>query len=241
MAYRFGLRHPKMRVIFENDENRSTLLAHGGFTEAQTTLIRGMGTDMRAFAPAPARVTPPVVVAFASRLLYDKGVGEFMEAARRFSARRHDVRMLVVGDPDPSNPSSVPQAQIDAWAAEGVADFLGHRADMPEVLSAADVVCLPSYYPEGVPRILIEAAACGRPAITTNTPGCRHVVIDGVTGLLVPPRDVDALVAAIDRLVRDPALRASFGIAARAHAVEHFSREAVIASTLDVFDELFQC
>lgn len=148
--------------------------------------------------------------------------------------------MIVVGEPDPSNPSSIPESQIQSWTDEGIIEYWGRRDDMPAVLAAADIVCLPTYYREGMPRVLIEAAACGRPAITTDMPGCRDIVVDGTTGLLVAPRDVDGLVLAIERLAADPGLRSTLGLAAREHAVRHFPLDAVLASTLAVFDELLQ-
>jgi glycosyltransferase involved in cell wall biosynthesis len=239
-AYRFGLRHPCMRVIFENGDDQSAFVERGWITAQQAVLIRGAGVDMQQFVPRPPTARTSTTVVMASRLLYSKGVAEFVEAARRLKRDAPAVRMILVGEPDPANPRSVPLLQIQHWAGEGAIDFWGRREDMPAVLADADIVCLPTYYPEGVPRVLIEAAACGRPAITTDTPGCRDIVLNGVTGLLIAPRNVDELVRAILRLAADPSLRATFGQAAREHAVRHFSLETVLGSTLEVFDELFQ-
>jgi len=237
---RIGLRQPCMRVIFENDDDCVVYVERGWITTGQSILIRGVGVDMSVFVPKPPVRSSTTTVILASRLIFPKGVAEFVEAARRLKRQGDGVRMIVVGEPDPSNPSSIPESRIRSWTDEGIIEYWGRREDMPAVLAAADIVCLPTYYREGMPRVLIEAAACGRPAITTDMPGCRDIVVDGTTGLLVAPRDVDGLVRAIERLAADPGLRATLGLAAREHAVRHFSLDVVLASTLAVFDELLR-
>ena len=138
---------------------------------------------------------------------------------------------------NPGNPAAVPEATVRAWVAEGTVQWLGHVDDMPALLCGVDVVALPSYR-EGLPKGLIEAAACSLPLVTTDVPGCRHVVTDGVEGLLVPPRDAPALARAIAQLDDDPALRARLGTAARARALAEFDENIVVGRTLEVYREL---
>jgi glycosyltransferase involved in cell wall biosynthesis len=239
-AYSFALRHPNVRFIFQNDDDRDVFLRRRWVRSEAVTMIRGSGVDAERFAPAlrnrsdDRQQIPPTVI-LASRLLYTKGVPEFVEAARRLEGR---ARFVVVGEPDPDNPGSIPLAQLQAWAGEGSVEYWGRREDMHEVLAAADVFCLPTYYREGVPKAVIEAASCGLPVVTTDTPGCRDIVRDGENGLLVPPRDVDALVRALDRLLADPALRRRMGDAGRARVLRDFSLPQVVDATLRIYEEL---
>lgn len=172
-----------------------------------------------------------------ARLLWDKGLAELVAAARQLRDEGRPVRVLLAGTPDPGNPAAVPEATVRGWEAEGLVEWLGHVEDMPALYRSVDLVVLPSYR-EGLPKGLIEAAACGRPLVTTDVPGCREVVTDGVEGLLVPARDAPALAVAIGRLAADPALRARMGAAARAKAVARFDERIVIRETLAVYGEL---
>jgi glycosyltransferase involved in cell wall biosynthesis len=172
-----------------------------------------------------------------ARLLWDKGLAEYVEAARLLRAEGRAVDFLLAGDPDPGNPASVPEATVAAWVREGLVQWLGHVDDMPALFRSVDAVVLPSYR-EGLPKGLIEAAACGLPLVTTDVPGCREVVTHGVDGLLVPVRDAGALAAAIARLQDSRALRASLGQAARARALAEYDERIVIQRTLAVYEEL---
>ncbi len=173
----------------------------------------------------------------AARMLWDKGVGEFVEAARRSRQAGVSARFALVGDPDPGNPASVPEATLRAWQKESVVEQWGQHDDMPAVFHAAHVVCLPSYR-EGLPKVLLEAAACGLPIVTTDAPGCREVVRGGDNGFLVPVRDAPALAVALRRLIENPELRAQMGHRSREIALAEFSSEQVIAETLAVYREL---
>jgi glycosyltransferase involved in cell wall biosynthesis len=179
----------------------------------------------------------PTRVLFAARLLWDKGIGEFVSAARQLRDEGRAVEFLLAGDPDPGNPAAVPEAALQAWVDEGVLQRLGHVEDMPALLATVDMVVLPSYR-EGLPKGLIEAAACALPLVTTDVPGCRDVVSDGVDGLRVPVRDAGALARAIAKLLDDPELAARLGEAARLKALERFDERIVIARTLEVYAEL---
>jgi glycosyltransferase involved in cell wall biosynthesis len=144
---------------------------------------------------------------------------------------------VLVGEPDRENPDLVPVETLNEWEADGIVELWGKRDDMPEVLAAVHLVCLPSVYGEGVPKILLEAAACGRAVVTTDWPGCRDAVRSGETGLLVPPGDSERLQAALERLVTDPELRRTFGRAARRLAEQEFDVKAIVAATLAVYHE----
>jgi glycosyltransferase involved in cell wall biosynthesis len=199
----------------------------------RAVLIRGSGVDVRAFSPSEEPEGVPVVL-LASRLLWDKGVREFVEAARKLRGRGQACRFVLVGVPDKENPEAVPEATLRAWSAEGIVEWWGLRDDMPAVLRQAALVVLPSYR-EGIPKILLEAAAGGRPIVTTDVSGCREVVRDGENGLLVPPRDASSLAEAIATLLRDRSLRERMGRRGREIAVSEFSEEVVIAATLSVY------
>jgi glycosyltransferase involved in cell wall biosynthesis len=176
-------------------------------------------------------------VLLASRLLWDKGVAEYIAAARQLKGEGRAIRFLLAGDPDPGNPAAVPESELHGWVADGTVEWLGHVEDMPALFARTDVVVLPSYR-EGLPKGLIEAAACALPLVTTDVPGCREVVTDGVDGLLVPARDAAALAHAIARLQDDPALARRLGEAARTKALAQFDERVVVAATLAVYREL---
>lgn len=216
LAFRFLLRGHG-RVIVQNPDDLQLLESSGAILKGQATLIRGSGVDLSRFAPSPEPPGTPIIV-FAARLLWDKGVQEFVEAAKNLKKEGIEGRFVIVGAPDDENHAAIPSEQLADWAAEGMIECWGHRTDMAEILAGAILFCLPSYYGEGVPKVLLEAAASGRPLITTDMPGCREVVEDGVNGLLVQPRDIEGLTVAIKRLLSDSALRARMGQASRQRA-----------------------
>ena len=220
-------------VIVQNPDDVHAV-AMLGVAEPRIRLIPGAGVDVQRFSPQPEPQGLPVVI-LASRLLWDKGVGEFVEAARQLRGR---ARFVLVGAPDDGNPASVAEEDIAAWQRQGVIEWWGQRDDMPATLNAAHIVCLPSYYREGLPKVLLEAMASGRPCITTDAPGCRDAVRHDDNGLLVPVRDADALALAIARLLDDPELRRRMGARGRQQAVEEFSQERVIEATLAVYREV---
>ena len=227
------------RLIIQNSDDVAMLSKAGVAAADMIRLVRGSGVDCARFLPpAPdAANRTGFRVVLASRLLWDKGVGEFVEAARKIKADDAAVEFVLAGAPDPGNPASVDEAAARAWQAEGLVTWLGHVDDMPALFAQADVVALPSYR-EGLPKSLIEAAACARPLVTTDVEGCREVVTHEIDGLLVPARDPLALAAAIARLRADPALARRLGEAARAKALTDFDERIVIAKTLAVYDEL---
>lgn len=224
------------KVIVQNPDDRATLVKTGLRGDA-VRVIRGSGVDLERFDVTPEPKGIPVVL-LASRMLWEKGVGQFVDAARTLKQSGVAARFVLVGAPDMENPSAIPETTLQQWRDEGVVEWWGRREDMPAVIHQAHVICLPSYYREGVPKILIEAAASGRPIITTDTPGCREIARHQENGLLIPPRDVAALATAIEQLVQDPKLRQCMGERGRTIAVEEFSIESVVRATLSVYEDL---
>lgn len=226
------------RLILQNPDDVA-LFEHARLVApTHIRLIPGSGVDCDRFYPDPTRVSEARLrVLLPARLLWDKGVAEFVQAARILRAQRLPIEFLLAGEPDPGNPAAVPEADVRGWAIEGLLTWLGHVDDMPALFRAVDVVALPSYR-EGLPKGLIEAGASGCALLTTDVPGCREVVTHGVDGLLVPARNAEALAQAIARLQADLALRTRLGAAARHKALDCFDDRIVISHTLDVYREL---
>ncbi len=223
------------RGIVQNPDDLA-LLAAAGVPRGHLRLIRGAGVDTTLFAPAPA-APPPVTVMLVARMLWAKGVGEFVAAAKRLHSDGVAARFVLVGEPDPANPAAVPDATLRAWQGRDGIEWWGRREDMAAVLRQAHIACLPSYR-EGLPKSLLEAAACGLPIVTSDTPGCREVVQEGDNGLLVPVRDTQALAAALKKLILDADLRRRMGERSRERALAEFSQELVIGQTLALYREL---
>lgn len=238
---RLALGGARARLILQNPDDVSFFERSGLMPSGQLRLIGGSGVDCTQFlAPTPAGepIEPrPLRVVLAARMLWDKGIAEFVAAARLLRAQNRALQFILAGDPDPGNPASIPEKTLLEWKASGLVEWLGHVEDMPGLLAEADIVVLPSYR-EGLSKTLIEAAACERPLITTDVPGCRDVVTDNVTGLLVPARNAEALALAIARLQDDPALARRLGQAARENALLEFDERIVTARTLAVYDEV---
>lgn len=237
---RFALDGRSSRLILQNPDDADLFGSTGLVDVERIRLIPGSGVDCTRFRPARSKrrvEADALKVLLPTRLLWDKGLQEFVDAAQRLLAEGREIRFLVAGTPDPGNPASVPAQVVQRWIDEGAIEWLGHVEDMAGLMTTVDVVALPSYR-EGLPKCLIEGAACGLPLIATNVPGCREVVTDGETGLLIPVRDAEALAAAISRLDDDPALRHRLGAGARARALERFADRVIVDATLDVYREL---
>lgn len=228
-----------VRVILQNPHDRDLLCSNKIVEFDKTVLIRGSGVDTSTFNYIPEPAGDPVVV-LASRLLWEKGVGEFVEAARSLHALGVKARFVIAGDGDSENPSSIGRAQLQAWVDDGSIEWWGKKTDMPAVYATSHIVCLPSYYGEGVPKALIEAASCGRPVVTTDTAGCRDIVRDGENGYLVPVRDSAAIAQALGRLIESKALREEMGLAGRNIVEQDFSLEQVIDETLGLYSDCLQ-
>lgn len=231
--YRAAFRQNRLAVIFQNPDDRDALLSLGVLKASEVRMIRGSGVCLDAY---PFELEPGgrPVIAMVARLLRDKGVFEFVEAARLLRERGVDVDMRLVGSPDPGNPSSVTQQDLQQWEQDGIVTLLGFRTDIAAQYAAANVVCLPSYR-EGLPKSLVEAAACGRAVVTTDVPGCRDAITPGVTGLLVPAKNAWALADAIQQLIEDEALRKAMGKAGRVLAEKAFAIERVVDQHMAIY------
>ncbi len=234
-AVRWLLDRANARLILQNPDDVAAMSA-GTVAPKRIVLIRGSGVDTTAFAPAAEPEGTPVAV-MVSRMLWDKGVGELVAAARLLRQCGVPLGVVLVGSPDPENPASIPERQLRDWDASGDVAWWGERSDVAEIWASCHIAVLPSYR-EGLPKSLLEAAACGRPLVSTDVSGCREVVRDGVTGLLVPPRAAKALAHALERLARDRDLRRRMGAAARDLVVREMSEQVVVAQTMALYRSL---
>ncbi|MDR0234258.1 MAG: glycosyltransferase family 4 protein [Zoogloeaceae bacterium] len=236
--YRVALKHSRICVIFQNRDDAVLVSRLAALKCEKSCLIRGSGVDLAkyAFLPLLPSGELPVVV-LAARLLKSKGVPEFVAAARQLHGRGIKARFVLAGVPDAENPETVSEDFITACVREGVVEHWGYREDMPEVLARSVLVVLPSWR-EGMPKVLLEAAAVGRAVITTNAPGCRDAIVPGVTGLLVPPRDAEALADAMEQLLNDPERLQAMGKAGRELAEREFDVRGVVDRHLEIYRKL---
>lgn len=221
-------------MIFQNPDDRARFMALGLIRSDRARLIRGSGVDVAEFSPSQLPNGKPIVL-FAGRLMWQKGLGVFAEVARQLKEK---ARFVVVGYSESTSPDMVSESQLEAWQSEGILEWWGKRDDMPDVFAQATVVCLPSMYGEGVPKVLIEAGACARPIVTTDTPGCREVVMNDENGYLVPPNEAPALANAIELLVTNRALCERMGQAGRILVEREFALERVVTETFALYEEL---
>lgn len=233
VLYSLALGHRNLKVIFQNPDDRDVLLRFTLLRTDQVELIRGSGVDLELIKATPLPDGTPVVM-LAARLIADKGVHEFIGAARLLRQTGSVARFCLVGTIDPSNPSSLTDAELEAYEADGIIERWGHRADMANVLSEAHIVVLPSYR-EGLPKVLLEAAAAGRAVITTDVPGCRDAIEPSVTGMLVPDHDVESLACTILELLDNPQRSAAMGCSGRALAEREFDIKKVVQKHLQIY------
>jgi glycosyltransferase involved in cell wall biosynthesis len=237
---RIALGGRNCRLILQNSDDRDALVSSAIVDPKHVRLIPGSGVNTKRFAPSMLDKEPHRTrrVLLAARLLWEKGIAEYVAAAKQLKQDGLNVEFLLAGEPDVGNPNSVRAEQVDAWRDEGVIRPLGHIDDMATLLREIDVMTLPSFYREGVPRSLIEAAAAGLPIITTDMPGCRDVVENNVNGFLVPARDSAALAESLRKVLEDPTLAARMGAAGRLKALVEFDEGLVFARTMGVYREL---
>jgi len=238
--YSWSVAAPGVRSIFQNADDLTHLSRRRPMVSAYATLANGSGVNIERFARANGDGGVPgrrLCVLFVGRLIREKGIHEFVQAARLLRDRGSVARFVVCGAPDPGNPSSVSRVELDQWGQEGVVEFAGHVERIEERLRDADVVALPSYR-EGCPRVLIEAAAAGKPSVTCDVAGCRDVVLHGKTGLLVPPGDIGALAGAIQSLLEDGPLREAMGSTAKEHAIARYDERRVVSQVMTLYSEL---
>jgi glycosyltransferase involved in cell wall biosynthesis len=234
LALRLATGSARDWVVVQNPEDRAALMALG-IDPARIALIRGSGVDIHHFGPLPEPDGGAVTVALVSRMLRDKGVLEAAAAIRRLRARGLNIELLLAGPTDPDNANSLTAKQLRSLAGGPGIEWLGAVADVRAVWRRAAIAVLPSSYGEGVPKALLEAAACSRPLIAADVPGCREAIRPGVTGLLVPPHDIDALAETVAALAADPQHRAQMGRAGRQLVERHFADEIVARETLALY------
>lgn len=234
---KIGLSHPNQLLILQNDDDRQKFIRRGLVRPEQIRIIRGSGVDSEQFYPQNDQKREEVQVAFVGRLLWDKGIGEFVDAASKLIERGVKAKFHIYGSQYKNNPESVPDDVLDKWKSDGFVTFHGHREKIEEQLSQIDIVCLPSYR-EGLPKALLEAASAGLPIVTTDTPGCREVVDDGVNGFLVPPQNTTLLAERLRELIENPDLRSQFGKAGRKKVLNEFTIDKVVEETMTIYRSL---
>jgi len=235
MGLRVAVRFSRSVVVCQNVEDRDVLTQKGIVSSDRVRIIAGSGVDTNLFIPTRTPEGLPIVM-LAGRMLWDKGVAEFVNAARLLKQKAIPARFVLVGRRDEENPTAIDEEQLSQWSQNDGIEWWGHREDMPTVLGAATLVVLPSYR-EGLPKVLLEAAACGKALIATDVPGCREVVRHQKTGLLIPVRDPVALADAIADLLANHELRATMGVSGREFVVREHSKEKIGRHFLDLYQE----
>jgi glycosyltransferase involved in cell wall biosynthesis len=224
-------------VLVQNSDDAALMMEKVGIADKRIRIIRGSGVDISQLPILPEPEARPVICALVARMLWDKGVGEFVEAIRRLKQQGKDVEGWLIGSVDVDNPAGISATQLKQWQDEGIIRYLGHQPDILSVWQQAHIAVLPSYR-EGLPKSLLEAASCGRPMVASDVPGCREIVIDGETGILVEVQNALSLAAGITKLLESPELRKRYGKSARALVEASFTTSHVTESTLNLYQEL---
>ena len=223
-------------AIFQNPEDLKLFVDLHIVKKDRSVLIRGAGVDIAHFRNLPEPTGIPIIT-LASRMLWDKGVGELVDATRQLQNDGVNCRTVLVGIPDPDNPASIPEHVLRDWHAEGIVEWRGYRSDIADVFARSNIVVLPSYR-EGLPKVLLEAASCGRPIVSTDVPGCREIVRNDINGFLVPPYDSKCLAVALKTLIQDSKLRARMGTRGREIVMAEFSEEIVVKQTMELYERI---
>jgi len=238
-ALTFLLNRRNHQILLQNQDDKQLLATKCKVAPGRITVIRGSGVDVNYFLPSPEPAGTPIIL-LASRMLWIKGIREFVEAAKLLHDNKITARFVLVGDTDLNSPSGIPRQQLLEWQSSGHVEWWGHRREMPQIFKQANLVCLPSHGGEGVPKVLIEAAASGRAIVATDVPGCRDIVRDGFNGLLVPPRNTDALASGIEQLLANDSMRSQMAAHGREIVINEFTQEHVIQQTLTLYGKLLE-
>lgn len=233
--FRLLLDRSNTRIILQNTHDLDVLTRECGLRREHVELVRGAGVDTEQYSERPIPGGVPIIM-LASRMIWPKGIQEFVDAAIRIK-RTKDARFVLVGKPDVENSASVPETLLRKWHEDGTVEWWGHRGDMADTLGQATLVCLPTYYGEGVPKILLEAMSLGRPIVTTDMPGCRELVADGRTGALVERRSAVSLANAVETLLSSPERLSVVGHEARKLVVAEYAVQQVIDRHLRLYEE----
>lgn len=238
LMYKLALRSKRKMVIFQNTSDQAILTDIVSLSRSDITLIKGSGVDLSVYQYQPPPLGPKKIVSMACRLLKEKGVYQFVDAAKIIKGKLQNIEFWLIGNVDKENPNSISQIEVDEWNMQGIIKAFGHREDIPKLFAQSHIITMPSFYGEGVPKVLIEAAACGRPIVTTDNPGCRDAVIHEKTGLLVPIKNAEALADALIKLLLDSNKRVEMGAQARRYAVAEFDISNVVARHLEIYESL---
>jgi len=234
--FKFLFRNKNSKLILQNKDDLNYFLENKLIKRNQVAIIRGSGVDTNRFVSVKEVEGIPIVM-LASRMLWDKGIKEFVNAAKNLKQEGLRARFVLVGANDSENPTSISDKQLDEWDKSGVVEYWKERDKMHKILTQACIVCLPSYR-EGLPKVLLEAASCGKPIIGTNVPGCREIIRNEENGILVPPYEVEPLADAIKELVDNPGKRKSMGAVGRKLVENEFSEEIVVSQTLKLYKKM---
>ena len=234
--FRFLFDNKNGQLILQNKDDLDYFTKNKLVKKDQVTIIRGSGVDIKKFIPVEECIGIPIVM-LASRMLWDKGVGEFVEAAKILKQEGVEARFVLVGKNDSENPASISNSQLNDWNELDTVEWWGDKTGMHKVLAQSSIVCLPSYR-EGLPKVLLEAASCGRAIIATDVPGCREIVHNGENGILVQLKNANSLASAIKELINNPEKRKIMGTNGRRLVENEFSEETIVFQTLKVYQEL---
>ncbi len=237
---KFVLRDPKAHIIFQNPDDQKIMLDMGYVRQGRAHLVISSGVALDKFtASAPPQEEQPLVL-MPTRLVREKGISVFIEAAQILKSKRIKARFAIAGGITKHNPRAISKTEMEEMVKDRNVEWLGRVEDMPALLKKAAIIVYPSYYGEGVPRVLLEAAAVGRPIITTDHPGCREAVDDRISGLLVPIKDANATAAAIESLLNDPKKRMEMGRHGRQKAESNFDIDRIVSLTADIYKKVIQ-
>ena len=234
----FIFKSKKSLLILQNEDDKKWFLENGYIDSSKLRLIKGSGVNLNDFKLVSEPTSFPPIVCLPSRMLWDKGIGEFIDAVRMLKTYDlENVRFVLAGGIDTENPANIPQKQLQEWVSEGIVEWWGYQTDMPNLLSKVTIVVLPSYK-EGLPKVLLEASAIGRAIITTDVVGCREIIKNDYNGILVPPQNAVALAKAISKLLYDSELRKKYIENGFASVKHNFTIEIVTEQTFILYDEL---
>lgn len=234
---RLLLNPPGSKVVFENSDDLQEMIKMEAVRSESAVVIQGAGVDLGRFRACPEKAGTPIVL-FASRLIREKGIEIFVDAARQLRSQGENARFVVAGGIDVSSRSAVPEVMLSEWQADGTIEWWGKRGDMPEVLAQATIFCLPTWYREGLPKVILEAMACERAVITTDVVGCREIVHHLENGMLIPPQDAGALANSIRTLLHNSELRGQLARRGRETVQVAFDTETICRETIKIFDEM---
>jgi glycosyltransferase involved in cell wall biosynthesis len=239
---RFIYRNQLLHIIFQNNHDIELFKKNKFLNHLKGhSLLNGSGVDLNFYSQSDLPKNGSIKVLFASRLLKDKGIYDFVDAARILESTHKNIQFFIAGNCDANNPNSLTRAEIEEISLLKNVEYLGQTAHMSALIASIHLLVLPSYYGEGMPKVLLEAAACGRPVITTDNPGCRDAIINNKTGILVPIKSPSAISKSILSLVEDQKKLYEMSCNARSHALAKFDVKNIVREHVKIYDDLMNC